>query len=139
MKTFRQLKRFLSNIENIHYGGCGIATLAMYRFLVNKGENCSIAYLHKRYDLSCAINNLNYYRDNTNNPDAANHVCLFYNGQFMDCSDVLNPSEYKFIIFGDEEMLVKSIETAFWNPSFDRDVNIPLIEEFLGFSLNIKK
>lgn len=138
MKTFDQLKEFLSNIPCIHHGGCGIATLAMYKFLRNNGEDCNIAYLHKSSDVNGAINNLNYYRDNTQTPDSANHVCLFYLGQFMDCSKILNPSDYKCIIFGNEEMLLKSVKNVSkWNSDFDRETNIPLIEEFLEFSLNI--
>jgi len=131
------LRFFLSNLPSINEGGCGIAALAMYKLLQSIGIESKIVYMHKSYALSSALNNLNFDAGNSVQPDAATHICLFYEGKFIDCNKEIDPSEYKYILFADESKLLKSLKLAHrWNSDFNREQNIPEIEKFLGFRLN---
>jgi len=132
------LRVFLSSLPCINSGGCGIATLAMYRLLKSMAIDSKVVYMHSSYSLSSALNNLNFDAGNSAEPDAATHICLFYEGKFIDCNKEIDPSDYKYILFADEHKLLKSIKlTHKWNYEFDRESNIPEIEKFLGFKLNL--
>lgn len=136
-KTFEDLRKFLSDIPYINNGGCGIAALAMYFFLKDKGEQVNLVFFHKIHDAERAVSNIKVNIENGITASSANHCGIFYNGQFLDCDAILNPSSYLCVIFTTDIIMREAVIKSQWNSDFDRGYYLSKIEEYIGFSLDI--
>jgi hypothetical protein len=135
--SFEDLRKYLSNIPYINNGGCGIAALAMYFFLKDKGEAVELVFFHKIFDAERALSNIKINIESGVTASSANHCGIFYNGQFLDCDSILNPSNYLCIIFTTDVIMREAVAKSQWNSDFDRDYYLPQIEKYIGFSLEI--
>jgi len=137
LKTFESVRDYLSSISYIDQGGCGIAALAMYRWLkMNEGVKVKFVYLDSReYNHN---QNKQYIEKKDGCPNACNHIAISYNKEFIDCSSVVDISMYTFrIVTANESALIDTINNiGSWNESFDREKYIPLIEKKLGVKLS---
>jgi hypothetical protein len=139
--TFDEVRKFLSNIPNINFGGCGIAALSMCRWLVkNEGERPKIITLYESRD-SYKLNK-KYFRGNDQNnlskPRAPAHCGIQYKRNFIDTENSLPffPSSFYFDIFNQKKILILINKGAYWGPSFEREKAVPQIEERLGIDLS---
>lgn len=138
LKSLSSVQKFLSKIENIGEGGCGISALAMYRWIKEKGEieNTKFVFLYNYSDKDRYINNKRVLRDEEEEAQSSTHCVLLYKGDFIDCDGKFNVSKYGWIQIIDEEDFIKRAldNVEDWNSAFDRR-NINKIEKKLGIDL----
>lgn len=136
MKTLEEVREFLNGIYNINIGGCGIASLAIYKWLQKQGKNMDrikFVYLYKSYNEEQYLNNEGVLRDNKGTPEAPAHCCISYDGKFIDSEGEVELTKYKWIqIIDEEDFIRKSLNnTSTWNSMFNR-THIKKIEDNLG-------
>lgn len=140
--NFDSVLAYLSSINHVNQGGCGIAALAMYRWLeLNKllAADTAFVYLYRDYDKGLYENNRQYIENGEGEINSCNHAVLFHRGDYIDCSGILCGeflSEYPFKQVVDEEILIESLNTDNWNCMFDRHNAIPFIEKKFKISLS---
>jgi hypothetical protein len=145
MKTLKDITKFLSTIENIDNGGCGIAALAVYRWLIkhNKHKGIKIVYLYedcceKNSDKNCEIiASKNPHKQ----PICPCHVALKRNNRFIDDKGFRSEDEIFewFIEYHDVtiDFLLKTVNRIrTWNNDFNRSKYIPILESSLGIDLS---
>jgi hypothetical protein len=137
----------LDEIQSINCGGCGVAALAIYRWLEKRGEKSEIVFA---YDYKEDLMHNNQCRAQNGNLKAPCHVLVFCQGVYIDSRGGRDyPSwddkslEWKHT--ATEEELLNSlnkpkeehaIESHFgWNPMFKRS-NVPEIASIMGVALN---
>lgn len=136
-KSLEEVMDYLSNIPDINAGGCGISALAMYRWLKkhNLLNNTKFVYLHF---------SMSEYEDNrlamVNGTKlfAPPHCVLEHNGILIDSDGEVDTYEFgeHHLTIDDERVIVDSINSDDWNPSFDREKWVPKIEKRLGINLS---
>jgi len=140
--NFNTVLDCLRSINYINGGGCGIAALAMYRWLeANKylTSNTKVVYLYRNYDKGLYDNNKQYIENGDGEINSCNHAVLFHYGNYIDCRGVLDKvvlNDYPFKQLIEEEILVESLNTDTWNSMFNREISIPFIEKMLGVDLS---
>ena len=140
INSFKKVRKFLSNVEYINCGGCGISALTMYRWLQQnnrlKGDE-HFVYLYREWDKEYFVNNAKALENKKLRPDACYHVVLFHKGKYIDCKEEHKPSDYKYVHFNiDEKFLKKSLKNKdAWNYAFDREYSIPFIEKNININL----
>ena len=138
MKTFGQVRNYLDSIPDINFGGCGIAALAMYRWLKANGEltpETKFVYYHSskyHLDRNRAASNGDYKK-----AMSCNHVALYHEGRKWDSEGIVIRKEDLMLLIDDEETVIHSLNNNIseWNWSFDRDM-VPDIAENLGIDLS---
>lgn len=136
--TLKQAQKYLSKIDNINEGGCGISALAMYQFIKNNGRigNTKFVFLYNRKKR---------YLNNRKSVDggkvyASSHCCLFNDGKFIDCDGIVKDvKDYRWIHMADEEeFIVRAINNVGdWNSNFDRK-HVREIEMKLNVELGVE-
>lgn len=140
INSFKKVRKFLSNVEYINSGGCGISALTMYRWLQQnnrlRGDE-HFVYLYRIWDVDLFNNNSKALVNKKLKSDSCHHVVLFHKGKYIDCKEEHNPSDYKYVHFNiDEKFLKKSLRNKnAWNSKFDRKTNIPFIEKNIKINL----
>lgn len=129
----------LSKIPNINCGGCGIATLILYRWLKKHDKLCGDEMFVYLYDSKQEnyTHNQKALQDKTIVPTAATHVCLYHAGKYIDSQWEVLPTHYSYLHnITHEEFVVNSINNInSWNSYFERKDILSLIEELeLDFS-----
>lgn len=141
MKSLKKVKSFLNNeINFINCGGCGVSTLAMYRWLKNNGKlkgDEKFVFMYYAYNKSTFINNSEVLKNGTGKPIACSHICLFSGGEFFDSDCKIKIDNYKWVhVLEDEKFLIDTINNkSTWNDYFDRD-QIDTIAEKLNIDLS---
>lgn len=141
MKTLDDVREYLSSINNINCGGCGIAAYAMYLWL-KENNQLDKAFMfvlgYTSYSEENYINNQNVLRDKNGQGVGCSHMFIFHNGRYIDSDGIINPTEYKWVQHVKEEWFIKNCvsNAKTWNYTFDRK-NIPLIEEKLKINFNL--
>jgi hypothetical protein len=136
METLTDVQNYLNNIECICEGGCGIAALAMYRWLKKNDEvkDVKFVFLYVRSS-TCNYNHneevLEHNLKGVVYPVAPSHVIIKKNERMFDCRGEFNDTHidpFDDTIYAlsqeitDEEFLVKTVQNEqTWNSSFDRE------------------
>jgi len=145
---FEEVLTKLRNVGNINAGGCGIATLAMYRWLkLNSPEtlkDISIVYAY-RYDHKKIVTNQLRISSNCMNLEVPEHVFMKWNDKYFDCEGEVDIQTYtNFHFVPSEEFLLETINNPStdgtpwfknWNPAFRRR-NVRVIEVSLNVNLS---
>ena len=139
MKTLKEVRKFLSGINNINSGGCGIAALAMIRWIrknLNK-EITNIYFIHTFLN-PYVEENRRYINERKGVICAPSHVYISFGGKIFDVFEYeLKKYMYNTMQFKSEEILINSINNiGTWNRFFDRKESIPVIEAYLDISLS---
>jgi hypothetical protein len=124
METFSDVRNYLNSIPNIHRGGCGIATISMYRWLKKNQSVRGIRFIFlDTYSNYSYNNNKRYFETKKGSPVACSHVGLFMKGKAIDCEEELNLVKYPFNIkTTDEKALIIAINKIYdWNERFKRN------------------
>ena len=147
MKHFAEVLRYLSSIENINRGGCGIAALAIYRWLKkhNRLKDTKIIFLYdytarQLYDVNYQI--LNNNSDGT--PEGAPHIILERLNKYLDSDGYLKKRyinfQYSSKLIVNTEFLLKALNSnaglGSWNKAFNRKKQIPKIAKKLKIDLS---
>ena len=124
MKTFNEVRKFLFSIPNIDCGGCGIATLAMYRWLKkNKSvKNVGFHFLHDNYDGYLYRSNKTYAETKEGEPTACSHVGLIINDKTFDSGRRIMVRKYpnRIKIYDENFLLLAVNNLRDWNEEFNR-------------------
>ena len=127
----------LRNIDHLNCGGCGLSALAMLRALKKKDKRTiiKIAYLFPSYEKDLFDTNVKVMNNKIQIPKAARHICILYDGKFVDGEGEVDISHYDLIQMVDEDFLLTTINRAKnWNSMFNRN-NIKEIEKDLKIEL----
>ena len=144
MKTLDEVRSYLSDIDCINCGGCGISSYSMYLWLKKNNlidDTFKFVLCYTSYCESCYVNNSNVLRSGLGDAIAPSHMVIFYDKQYIDCDRIIDISLYNYVQHVSEEWFIinclNNLDT--WNSMFDRNV-IDDIEINLGISLgNIEK
>lgn len=141
-------RNVLANIENINYGGCGIAVYAIYLYLKRHNKlpkDFQVVTLYKKEwfseeDPEEYVQNYNFVQGNANEAKPCHHFAFMVNGKIMDSNKEIELKSYSnvLIIPADktESFLQSAINSYGWNPDFEREVQIPIIESKLKIKLS---
>lgn len=139
-ETFEDVKEFLSNIDYINSGGCGLSALVMYRWLKKYDkltEDIKIIFLdNDEYNYK---NNKECMTNKQGVLEAPSHVIMLLKGTYMDCKKIqYNVTQrYNYILEVAENHLVDCLNNVFsWNLVFDRNTAISQIETNLHIDLS---
>lgn len=145
MKHFAEVLRYLSSIEYINRGGCGIAALAIHRWLEKNGmlKDTKIVFL---YDyMTHMLYNTNYEILNKNRngiPEGAPHIVVKRLNKYLDSEGYLKKTHIDFRYSNKLEVDTDFLLTAInnnrgkWNELFDRKKQIPKIAKNLNIDLS---
>lgn len=139
IETLEQVQLFLSSIDNINRGGCGISALAMYRWLKKHGKtNEQTAFYFLENDEDNHKNNQQYHTNKEIVLKASSHVVLYHNDQTIDCDGFKPISNYSYqLLEKSEEFLIKMINNIHsWNYSFKRKDHVKKIARTLQIDLS---
>lgn len=141
MKTIFDVCKFLDRIENINCGGCGIAALAMYRWLKKNNLLCGdekFVYLYSFRSEYLFYENQKYFCGESKKMFPASHIGLFHNNRIYDSEGSVNKNGYLHSHETSvEKVLVKSLKNhTHWNDEFKRNDNINIISKTLDINLN---
>jgi hypothetical protein len=143
-----QVLKYLSRIPRINNGGCGVSALAIYRWLEKEKlliKNSILKHKDTRFVFLYEFDNEHLFKNNKkaiNNPNveaiAPNHAVIFHKGNYIDCDGTVNISRYEWIqnIRNEEFILRANNNVDYWNPDFDRNKYIKLIEKRLNINLS---
>ncbi len=136
MKKLKQVQKYLNKIPNINKGGCGISTLAMFRWLKENTAVGNTKFVFLYSDKDRYLNNQKVLRDKRRKAEVPNHSCLLFQGEFIDSTGLLDISNFAWIqIVDEEEFLIRVLDNVKdWNWGFDRNY-IKKIEKKLKLDL----
>ena len=141
-KTFEEVRQYLASFSCISGGGCGVAALAMYKWLDKQGEiedDFKFVLCYRVRDEETYINNVGVLRNKNGKAQACDHIGIYYDGKYIDCRRSLDLTDYgtiQFISYDDTWFMQNALNNVgTWNTMFDRKQHIPEIEEALDISL----
>lgn len=114
---------------DLHAGGCGIAALALARWIKKSDMRATVLFVLGQNDTGCYTTNASAVLDSTIEPDSASHIGLivydFDNNQqhIIDSRGLFDMGNYSFInVFSSESIMVRSINRVNrWNERFSRE------------------
>ena len=140
--TLDKAMAYLKKVPYINSGGCGIAAFFLYNTALKNNLNVSIKYLYTFFDSN--EDNLGFI-NGYSNADACSHIVIHNNetNQIFDCRGIIDNITVDIVFKVDETKthtvtvnhLINSIWTAEWNPVFQREKMLPIIEKFFGYKL----
>jgi hypothetical protein len=142
-KTFDEVREFLSRIYSIHGGGCGVAALAMYKWLKKNNQltydfKFVICYDPDYDDDNRYLNNMKVLRTKEGKAMATSHMGIINGGVPIDSWGSIQLTRYGLIQFVAFEWFMTNMinNKGSWNSEFNRDESIPLIEKTLDIDLS---
>ena len=144
-KSLDEVKEYLNNIYGINQGGCGIAALAIYRWLRDNNQlvgDESFTFLYVSYDNcfqenSALLQNKSFFSPGRNKLSSCSHVMLFHNGEHHDsCGTTVSFHYVNRHEKLTENLLLESLNFGEWNNQFERDDNVPKISRKLKVDLS---
>lgn len=132
MNTRRRIERaveFLDSIPYINSGGCGIAALAIARYVHKENPRIKLKFGFLG----------DYGTNEDGSRDAPSHVVLLWDGHRVDSNgiDSAFSQHWELIESLDESDLVASLNNvSTWNSAFDRAGELPGIERELDIDLS---
>jgi hypothetical protein len=139
LNTLEEVMNFLSSIDSISRGGCGISALAMYRWLKKHGKTTEqTAFYYLENDAERHNNNKSYYSNKDVSLIAPCHIVLYHNDRTIDCEGYQSISSYDFqLLEKSEEFLIKMINNIHsWNCAFRRKDHVKNIAKTLDIDLS---
>lgn len=123
LKTFDEVRNYLDSVEEINAGGCGVAALAMYRWLKKmnllKGDEYFVFCFSSKHAQNYK-NNKRFLDLDSLVADSASHIYLNYGGWCYDSYDKIKYVCYTTYLEVTEEHLLNSLNFGGWNSTFDR-------------------
>lgn len=115
--SVKEVLHYLSEIPNLHEGGCAISAIAIKRWLKkNKNIEASIVYrCNNEYDFlqnKKALQGLD-------NPTSCSHAFIKIKNVYFDAEDTEIFRDSSCLIMP-EEVVIESLNNAEWNDSFNR-------------------
>lgn len=139
MTTLTEVRNFLSGINYINSGGCGIAALAMIRW-IRKNLNKEIDNIYFEHCSYCDNKNDNkkYIKNGVGTISAPTHVYISINKKIMDVKTIVKSRNIDgAICFKSEDILLAAINNIkSWNSRFKRRSGIKMIEKHLGITMS---
>jgi len=141
INTLKDVQRYLNSIIFINSGGCGIAALAMFKWLKKNNlieENTTnFVFLYKSDDGTDYLNNSSVLKQKSGIPVAPAHVILFHKGNYIDSEGIVEVNEYHWLQnVNEENFVVRANNNLFtWCGFFDRN-NIKDIEKMLEIDMD---
>lgn len=145
MKQFTKVLEYLNSVDNINRGGCGIAALAIHRWLEknNMLRDTKIVFLYDYITRSIYDTNYQILKNNNNGiPEGAPHIVVKRLKKYIDSEGVLSAKyinfRYVFRLEVDSEFLLTAINNNLhvWNASFNRKKELPRIAKRLKIDLS---
>ena len=140
LPNFKSVIAYLRTVPSISMGGCGVAVLAMYRWLkLNEPHRkVQIVFGYTSWSDELRINNSEWmHRCSTDRPqpEPANHCWLLIDGKPIDAE-----GDTRFYFSRHHivplSLLIGAIKNkSKWNDYFNREEWMPQIEKKLGVSL----
>jgi len=133
------VREYLNSIPYINRGGCGIAALAMYRWLEKQNVDTTKIKIHilEMHFETTIDNNKKYLETNEGYPEPPSHIGLKIGNKTIDTEDTVDMHRYQYHMVTDQiQLLITMINMVRkWNPMFDRE-RIPEIADRLGIDLS---
>lgn len=130
------IQQILTQCKRINNGGCAIAAITMYRWLQQNNLHNNIVFVFG--DKYSEEYNLNSQYINNKEITSSHHVYL-YNPKLkyrFDCTGRISKYPYE-IITDDINYVIQCINSLqHWNPVFERDKYIPIIQKRTGINLS---
>lgn len=144
LDNLSKIRKIISEIDSINRGGCGIAAYAVYLYLKEKDilpKSFRIVTLHCT-DMDNAAHNNRFIIGQEKNGVSANHIGFMIDNIIMDCKKIIDLTEYRSVVVIPRnkivEYLISALTTSLdWNPSFNRNRQIPIIEKKLKIKLEL--
>lgn len=142
--TFKQTINFLSEINYINRGGCGVAALALFHAAKKEGKDPKIYFIYSSWDQDNIKTNEAFLKGKRKKATSCHHVVVKIGNRWYDAKGTPDMSLYFdsswYIIKETPLKLLKSAvdNPGVWNPDFERKKFIPIIERFVGVEL-VKK
>ena len=145
MKHLTKVLKYLNSIENINRGGCGIAALAIYRWLENNDmlRDTEIVLLYDYNTHYLYSHNYKILKSNSNGiPHGAPHIVLKRLNRYFDSEGFLSKrglaSRYCDMLSVDVNFLLTAINDNIdcWNYEFKRKNNVLNIANQLNIDLS---
>ena len=119
LETLTDVTKYLDSIPDINSGGCGVAALAIYRWLKKQGKKSQIVFGYGGWN--CGFSRNESLKNGTNEtPSACSHAVVLYNGNYYDSNgESIDPpysQNHSLPIW----VVVKTLNTRDWNSEFDR-------------------
>lgn len=136
-QSFNDLLLYLSKINNIHNGGCGISAYIMYKWLKNNNllpDNFTFVFCYNNNDKYSKETNERVIKNKKGDGIAPMHVGILINKYFFDCSSELKKESYSYIqeIKNKKDWFIlntiNNVNT--WNSSFNRNYVKNIENEF---------
>lgn len=139
-KSFAEVRRYLSNVPAINCGGCGVAALAMYKWLKKNDklhDDFKFVACYSNGQSDVYENNMRVLRDREGKAIAVSHLAIYHGSKIIDCSSPVYLPEYQLLQFFEPEWFIVNMikNKRTWNDWFDRRV-IPDIEKDLDIDLS---
>jgi ribosomal protein L39E len=135
MKTLKSVEKFISKIPYINAGGCGIAALAMYRWIENNKpkllDKTEILFIYKDdekdYKINCKL-----LKTKKTVLKVPCHVVIKANNKIYNSMHWRTYQKHKVTL----EHLINTINnTNNWNDTFYRNPNTSIISKKLNVNL----
>lgn len=143
--TFEDVQAAINQVPNINRGGCGIAALAMARWIKKNNPNfMTYLFVMGHNDVGSFKLNAQVVAKATElEPTSAAHIGLIVydhmtdTQKIVDCNSIYNMLEYDYVnTFHDEAVLLKAINRVdHWNTAFSRK-HVATIAEVLDIDLS---
>ena len=135
---YQEVRKFLSSIDYINYGGCGFAALLMHDALRLEGKHHKIVYLYDdrtHYHFDC--NNEAITTGNLTTADSCSHICLKRGKEHFDATeDNKDIYKYKASQVVSRKHLIHSLKYGTWNNMFNQDAFFNKFKKKFGICLN---
>ena len=141
---FEEMREFLNSIPSINSGGCGVAALAMYRWVEKNMPDYKADVIFHMFHRSKDhyTNNKKLIKTNQfcNDLVAPSHIGIQIKNvtPVLDSEKSLKKDLYGFVIkTNSEDVLINALNNVdTWNPMFNRKKRVPRIEQHLGIDLS---
>lgn len=143
--TFEDVQAAINQVPNINQGGCGIAALAMARWIKKNNPNwMTYLFVMGHNDVGSFKLNAQVVANATElEPTSASHIGLIVydhmhdTQKIVDCNSVYNMLAYDYVnTFHDEKVLLKAINRIdHWNDAFNRK-HVATIAQVLDIDLS---
>ncbi|MFA5366638.1 MAG: hypothetical protein WC333_02040 [Dehalococcoidia bacterium] len=139
-KTLQEVQAYLQQLPFVNFGGCGIAALAMYRWLKkNRKASRKICFYMLADQGFIHENNAKCLEgEEDRQPTAPGHMVLYDKGKYFDCGGTYDPTRYNYHLkVTKEQFIVESLNNVpTWREDFPRKYLIGRIAQKLNIDLS---
>ena len=139
LEAFARKAKVISKIRNLNCGGCGVAALAMYRYLTANGIRVEIYAGYRDYLCYEHSRDIKRIRNGLDPLYVPNHIYLKVGAKLYDSdmnSKELNADFVHSAKINERMLLTLLNESSNWNHAFDRKSHINFIEAVFEVDLS---